>query len=357
MRITYLGNSGSIHTIRWARHFAARGHEVTVLSFSSSMIDGIRTEYFPSAGSGPRVNYWIVLPSLRNFLKKEPPDILHAHYATSYGLAGAVCNHHPFVVTAWGDDVLIDPERSWPYRMLVRWVMSRADLVTSMAGHMTELIVKRGYAERERILTLPFGVDASLFSPERRHSEVAPSGMTVISTRHLAPEYDVETLIRAVPIILSKLPGTRFRIVGAGECRSYLEGLSATLGLAKSVDFLGSLEHHVLAGMLGEADIFVSTSRSDGNNISLNEAMACGAFPVVSDIPANREWIVDGENGLFFPVGNATKLAEQVIIAAARPDLRYQAAEKNWRIIQERGSWEVNMQRMEKAYKQLLGTE
>lgn len=357
MKICFLSNVNSIHTQRWVKHFVLQGHDVSVISFQSGDIECIDVFCLTNLERVPRALILRLLPKICSLCNLIKPDILHAHYATSYGLAGAVCNHHPFVVTAWGDDVLIDPERSWPYRVLVRWVMSRADLLTSMAGHMTELIVKRGYAERERILTLPFGVDTSLFNPEHRHSEVARSGMTVISTRHLAPEYDVETLIRAVPIILSKLPGTRFRIVGAGERRSYLEGLSATLGLAKSVDFLGALEHHVLAGMLGEADIFVSTSRSDGNNISLNEAMACGAFPVVSDIPANREWIVDGENGLFFPVGNATKLAEQVIIAAARPDLRCQAAEKNWRIIQERGSWEINMQRMEKAYKQLLGTE
>lgn len=38
------------------------------------------------------------------------PDILHAHYVTNYGLFGALCNFNPFVITAWGSDILIVPE-------------------------------------------------------------------------------------------------------------------------------------------------------------------------------------------------------------------------------------------------------
>ena len=357
MKITYLANSESIHTVRWARHFSSRGHEVTVISFSPQRIDGIRTLLLDAPGAGPRVSLFGILPKVRQILLTDPPDILHSHYVTSYGLAGVACSFHPFVVTAWGDDVLIDPERSLAYRMLVKLVMSRADLVTSMAGHMTDLIVKRRYAEPHRILTLPFGVDTAQFNPScRRRPESSGNGIKVISTRHLENIYDVETLIRAVPVILAKLPEARFLIVGAGDLRSSLERLVVTLNIHHVVDFLGAVDHQRLVEILAEADIFVTTSKSDGNNISLNEAMACGALPVASDIPANREWIDEGVNGLFFPVGDAARLANQVISAALRPEWRLQAAEENWRIIQERGSWKRNMQRMEKAYEQMLTT-
>ena len=354
MKITYLANSESIHTVRWARHFSRLGHDVAVLSFAGKMISGIRTTHLPASGLGPRVNLLGMLPRVRRLVRADPPDILHAHYVTSYGLAGALCSFHPFVATAWGDDVLIDPEKSLAYRLLVRWVLSRADLTTSMAGHMTRLMVKRGYAEPGRIMTLPFGVDTDQFNPSRRRIKSPGDGITVISTRHLEAEYHVETLVRAVPSVLSKLPATRFRIVGKGSLSASLKQLATALGAGNAVDFLGAVEHSVLSDMLGEADVFVSTSVSDGNNISLNEAMACGSLPVVSDIAANREWITEGRNGLFFPVGDSEKLAEQIIFAASQPEWRRQAAERNWEIIRDRGSWDKNMLCMEKAYEELL---
>jgi len=355
VNLCFLSNINSIHTQRWAKHFVAQGHNVSVISFQSGEIEGIDAICLTRLERVPSTLILSLLPKIRSLCNYIQPDILHAHYATSYGLSGALCNYHPFVVTAWGDDILVDPERSLAYRLLVRLVMSRADMVTSMAGHMTELIVKRGYAERERILTLPFGVDTDLFNPTCRRSKSSGNGITVISTRHLEAVYDVETLIRAVPAILAKLPDTRFRIVGTGALRPALERLAVTLNIHHAVDFLGAVDHNRLVEILAEADIFVTTSKSDGNNISLNEAMACGALPVASDIPANREWLTEGLNGLFFPVGDAARLASQVISAALRPEWRRHAAEENWRIIQERGSWKRNMHRMEKAYKQMLG--
>jgi len=59
----------------------------------------------------------------------------------------------------------------------------------------------------------------------------------------------------------------------------------------------------------------------DGSSVSLLEAMACGLPSIVSDIPANQEWIQDERNGWVFPDGDAEALA-QVILGAAEQDWR-----------------------------------
>jgi glycosyltransferase involved in cell wall biosynthesis len=61
---------------------------------------------------------------------------------------------------------------------------------------------------------------------------------------------------------------------------------------------------------MGAHDVYVSASLWDGASISLMEAMACGVFPVVSDIPANREWLQDGATAFLFPCGDWRRLAE-----------------------------------------------
>lgn len=189
------------------------------------------------------------------------------------------------------------------------------------------------------------------FNPGFRLPRQEDAPFMILSTRKLDEVYDVKTFIRAMPLVIRKYPLVRFVIVGEGPLRQALEMLAGDLKIADNIKFMGNVHYEDMPRLLGKCDVFVTASLSDGNNISLNEAMACGAFPVVSDIPANREWVVDGQNGLVFPCGNIENLAERIIIALQQPELRREAAAKNWSIIQERGSWTRNMDRMDKYYR------
>jgi glycosyltransferase involved in cell wall biosynthesis len=206
-------------------------------------------------------------------------------------------------------------------------------------------------------MTLPFGVNTKEFNPEFRLLRNADAPVTVISTRKLDEVYDVETLIRAIPLVIMKYPLVRFRIAGDGPLRQTLEKLAVDLKIRNHLDFMGNVSYEEMPHLLGDSDIFVTASLSDGNNISLNEAIACGAFPVVSDIPANREWVINGQNGLIFPCGNFNSLAEKIIIALQQSELRCTAASKNWSIIEQRGSWIKNMNRIDKYYRSRVVTQ
>jgi hypothetical protein len=112
MKICYLANARSIHTQRWAKHFTTRGHEVAVISFQFGAIEGVRTICLSSAVSVSHLNIVRLLPRVRRIVREISPDVLHAHYATSYGLAGVLAGRSPLIITAWGSDVLIMPEKS-----------------------------------------------------------------------------------------------------------------------------------------------------------------------------------------------------------------------------------------------------
>ena len=98
--------------------------------------------------------------------------------------------------------------------------------------------------------------------------------------------------------------------------------------------------------------MYVSVPSSEGTSVTLLEAMAAGAYPVVSDLSSNREW-VSGEGGTVVPVRQVAPLAEALATALLDPGRRSAAANHNWKVIEERGRWEVNMGRMEKAYRDL----
>lgn len=354
MKICYLANAESIHTRRWAQHFSMLGHQVTVISFYPGDIEDTEVIDLPRTTSNRRLNILLNISRVHRLVDDIHPDILHAHYVTSYGFVGAMTGKHPYVVTAWGTDVLIEPEKSWMYRQVVRFALCRADLVTSMAPHMTEHLVTRGYVPANKVITLPFGVDTDVFNLSRRTRQHGNQPGIVVSTRR--PDYgmDVDTFVRAIPALLKVFDNLRFIITGEGPLRQSLEQLAGELGVSDHVEFRGEISHQEMPELLGMADVFVSTSPTDGNNISLNEAMACGAFPIATDIPANRAWIRNGENGLLYSCRDTEGLANAIIISLQKPQWREAVTQQNWDIVRTRASWSNSMAEMEHHYRCLI---
>jgi glycosyltransferase involved in cell wall biosynthesis len=101
------------------------------------------------------------------------------------------------------------------------------------------------------------------------------------------------------------------------------------------------------------AEVFVSVPASDGTSVALLQAMAAGAFPIVSDLESQREWIDDGQNGLRVPLGAPVALADGIMHALGNPDLRRRAADANRAIVAERGTNETQMAKMEQLYLRL----
>ena len=120
------------------------------------------------------------------------------------------------------------------------------------------------------------------------------------------------------------------------------------------VEFLGRVPHEKMADLLAQADIYVSTSLYDGTSVSLLEAMGSGAFPVVTDIPANREWITNGLNGFLVPIDKEKYLANRIIDAIRNQALREKSRIKNLSIVEEKALWPANIEKIQKVYSQLL---
>jgi L-malate glycosyltransferase len=353
LKLCLLANAASIHTRRWATHFCSHGHEVTVVSLSEGKIPGVPVW---KVGSDPavrgRLAYALAVPAVRRALRSIDPDVVHAHYAGGYGLLGALAGRHPLVVSAWGSDVLVVPQAEPVMRWVITRCLNRADLVTSVAVHMSATM--RALGVRREILTLPLGVDTATFHPGSGRVAEETAAPLLVSTRNLEPIYNVGLLIEAMPEILLTYPRATVAILGDGSMRTELETRSKQLGMQESVTFLGRRSESEVASYLTRAAVYVSTSLSDGNNISLNEAMACGAFPVVTDIPANREWIEDGQTGFVVDTRDPSQLAARVIEALGTPLLRQRAAGRNWELVLQSGSWKNAMKRMEIEYFALL---
>jgi glycosyltransferase involved in cell wall biosynthesis len=149
------------------------------------------------------------------------------------------------------------------------------------------------------------------------------------------------------------VPCVTVTIAGDGPERAALEARAAGLGLADCARFVGRVPHERLPALLGEAAAYVSTSRSDSTSISLLEAMAAGATPVISDIPGNREWLTE-DSARFFPVGDASALARGLIEVLGNAEFRRAGRLANRARVERDGDWAANVSRIEARYATLV---
>jgi glycosyltransferase involved in cell wall biosynthesis len=348
--VLHVADAVSIHTRRWAEYHRDCGHNVHVASFRPAAIAGVTVHRLSGNGLG-KAGYVTAIPMLRSLYRRIRPDIAHAQYVTSYGFLAAVARLHPLVVTAWGTDVLVSPRESAVLRALATYAVRHADAVTTVAEHMNPHVAALG-VPLTSIEAVPFGVDTDRFRPRRLPRTPGPP--RVVCTRNFEPVYDVSTLVRAMAIHNKTHSDWTLDLVGQGPLRATLEADVAALGLDDKVRFRGHVAPTELASLLADADIFVSPARSDGNNVSLNEAMACGCFPIATRIPANAQWLEHGRNGLLFGVGDAVELANCLRSATQDRALCEQAAVVNRNIVETRADWRRCVARMDEIYQLVI---
>jgi glycosyltransferase involved in cell wall biosynthesis len=266
------------------------------------------------------------------------PDVTVAHFLPNYGFLAALAGASPFVLVAWGSDLLVNARRSPLHAARARWVLRRASLIHVDAENLAEAARDLG-APPERIWTRPWGVDAAGLAPASPWRErFARAGrLRVLWTRMLEPIYDPATFLRALGRLRSGGAPFLATIAGDGPLRAGLEAQAAALGLADSVRFLGRVEESRLQDLYREHEIYVSMSLSDSTSQSLLEAMAAGLAAVASDIPGNEPWLLGrgapavamtpgapgrariGDAGILVPRGDDAALADR--LAALGADL------------------------------------
>jgi glycosyltransferase involved in cell wall biosynthesis len=383
MKILFMADGGLNHTWRWVEYFAGRGHDIHLMTLEETpadlpctvwrvearapgarLISSLLKTFIGKKTAGPGraaapdpslhiLQYLFAVPAVRKIVGAVEPDIVNAQQVSNYGMLGAMSGFHPLAVTALGTDVLVLPRRSWLDKKRIAYALSRADLITSMADHMTEVLTHELGADRPKIIVNHFGLDPMVFAPTNRPPRPADE-VVLISTRHFRPVYNLEQLIRALPKVFDELTRALLVMYSDGPERPRIEELARELDVADRVDFRGSQPMAVVAEGLRDADIYVNVSRSDGANISLLEGMICGCYPVCSDIPACTQWVADGGNGTVIPLDDPDALARVIIAAARDVDRRAAVRKPNEEIVRARGLLEDNMRKSEEAFIELV---
>lgn len=355
IRLAFLANGESVHTKKWLMYFVGKGYDVRLITFTAKPIKGVKIhelKYFS------KLAYPLRILEMRKAVRKINPDILHAHFVSHYGVHGALTDFNPFIVTAWGSDILVNPQ-SKIYRWAVRIVFRRADLITCDAEHVKKAMIELG-AHPQKIAIIYFGTDTQKFKPEQRKEKIGKElgifdSPMIISLRNLEPIYNVEILINSIPQVLKDVPEAKFVIVGRGSQEVKLNRLAKSLGVSNSVRFVGFIPNDQIPQYLTSSDVYVSTALSDGGiAASTAEAMACRLPVIVTDVAVNRKWVEDGVNGFIVPIKDPKYLAKKIIYLLINKNVRKKYVKLNRKIVEERNNYYKEMEKMEYIYKELV---
>jgi phosphatidylinositol alpha-1,6-mannosyltransferase len=152
----------------------------------------------------------------------------------------------------------------------------------------------------------------------------APTGEAVVLTVSRLEcderQKGVDRVIEAFPTVLERVPGATLRVVGDGTDRERLEGLAASLGLERRVQFLGAVDDATLKRLYASSDVFALPSVQEGFGLVYAEAMAHGLPCVVAAGTAAREVVDVGVTGLAVDPDSVDDLADAVVTLLTDPD-------------------------------------
>jgi glycosyltransferase involved in cell wall biosynthesis len=284
-------------------------------------------------------------------------QLIHVHWVIPTGLIGFLVSlflKRTFIVTIHGTDLRMALKKRGILKRIFISICRRASHIHCVSEVQKKEIESFGL-ENKKISVFPMGIEYPFIeSGEKKKEDEENRSFVILSNRNLLPIYNVSLLIKAIPIILKEEPQIKFIIAGEGSERTQLEKEIYKLNLNSSVKFIGRVPHKDMPELLAQSHIYVSTSLYDGTSVSLLEGMASGCFPVVSDIPPNREWIRDGENGFLFPVNDESILAKKIISAIRNRTIREKSRKENFKIIREKALWPVNIQKIKAIYESQL---
>jgi phosphatidylinositol alpha-1,6-mannosyltransferase len=248
-------------------------------------------------------------------LRFRPDVVLSAHINVSpAALAIKRLLHTPYVQYLHGREVVIRPG-------LTKVSLNGAAGIVAVSSYTEQLAMSHG-ARPERIRRIPPGVDLPIRSAGERAE--TPTVVTIARLEQRYKGHDV--LLRAVPLVRSRIPGARLVVIGDGPMQPIYESLARSFGLDGSVKFAGALDDAARDRLLERAHVFAMPSRlpldggGEGFGIVYLEAAVHGLPVVAGAVAGAVDAVVHGETGLLVDPTDHVAVADALVTLLASPE-------------------------------------
>lgn len=365
MKILLLSDLNSIHTKKWVKALADRGCQVAVFGLAKPIddfYDGIKDVEVCSAdftnqygrSSLIKIKYLKVVRKLKSFARSVQPDIVHAHYATSYGLLGTFLKHEKYAISVWGEDVFSFPKESSIKKILFKRNLKKASALFSTSEVMAK---EAGLYTDKTVHVVPFGVDINRFRPiEIAEKQAGKVVFGIVKT--LEAKYGISYLIAAFHQLLQRDREQSYQliIVGKGSKEQALKEQVRSLGIESQVAFTGVVPHDQVPLYFNKMDVVVVPSVMDGESfgVAAVEASACERPVIVSNVGGLPEVVLEGKTGLICPPKDSDCLADKMVQLANDSALRKTFGKEGRKNVLEKYDWQKNADLMMQHYQKMM---
>ncbi len=370
MRILYFSLGYSTHDYRFLKAISDGGHEVFFIQLegnqrqveSRSVPENVNQVIWKGGRESFRWSNLINLTlDFRRLIKEIKPDLIHAGPIQTCAFIAILSGFRPILTISWGFDLMDDVHRNQWWEWVARYTLKRSTFFTSDANVTRDMAVKYGM-DPEKTIVFPWGVDLEHFSPttDYRPSTIVnrpegSSAVTLFCNRSWESRYGVDVLARAFVKVAQQKENVDLILLGGGSLGGQLRQIFQNGDVLDRVTFGGQISQTDLPRWYHMADLYISPSHVDGSSVSLMEALACGLPCLVSDIPANKEWVVENENGWLFRDGDVNQLAEKILAAMNRREKLPEIGRASRRSAEMRADWKKNAETLMNVYRSLGG--
>ena len=215
--------------------------------------------------------------------------------------------------------------RIWPFNWAIRRISQQVDHLTYLGAFTQRAIAKAiSTTAADAMVKIAPGIDTDHFAPVDATALKDQLGIgnkkVIVSVGRLVHRKGQDTLIEAMPEIVSSIPDAHLLMIGEGPYRAYLENRAKALDVQSSVTFIGRIQYADLPRYICTGDIFVMPSRSrlaglevEGLGIVYLEASACGLPVVAGNSGGAPDAVLEGKTGLVVDGRSSREVAQAVI--------------------------------------------
>jgi 1,2-diacylglycerol 3-alpha-glucosyltransferase len=366
------GVSTSIQTL--SAHLEQAGHDVFVFTSRYPHYRDERKGVFryPSVNAIVEPDYVLPItfsPRIARIIPTLKLDIVHSHspfflgllarrVARSFGLPHVATNHTLYTEYAHYLPLPTVGATRW---LLVRWMhdfYNSCDRVLA-PSHLTQHVLE-GYGVRTPVSVVPTAIPAPPYvlqrPPETKHEfGLPPDARLLLYVGRLAPEKNLDLLLRAFALIAAKTNDTYLILAGSGKSRGVLEARARALGIHRRTRFVGFLGRTKLDPLYQASDLFLFPSRTETQGLAVGEALAAGLPCIVVNAGGAPESVRDGVDG-FLVADDAKAMAERTLVLLADSARRQRLSEEAKRGAQSRTSENVGG-RIAAVYEELIAAQ
>ncbi len=367
IKLLLLSDANSVHTLKWVDALIKSGlFELCIFSLNQVKKDyyagyDVQTESIfnsydlkKNESKISKLKYLIALPKLKKIIKTFQPDIVHSHYASSYGLLGRLSGFRPYIISVWGSDVFTFPNYSFLHKWVLKSNLKSADRVVATGKMLAQETQK--YTNKKIFIT-PFGVDTDFFKKQKVQNPIFSDDDFVVGTiKSLEPVYGIDYLIRAFAILKNRNSNKSIKllIVGEGSEKQNLMDLASELNVSKDVVFTGFIEQKELPNYYNMLDVFVALSLSESFGVAIVEASSCSKPVVVSNVGGLPEVVDHQQTGFVVSERNAEAAANAIETLMNDPLLQTNFGNNGRKKVEECYDWKNNAKSMIDIYMDVL---